>query len=372
MSQNDHFEDDDFDSDVICAVESISGIDDAEKDEALDFIQSQVDKYSESLNSEQRKTLILSCVALIGAGALLHTNEAEASISSLINRLIRDAVGPIISILESLLGDVLGMFSEFITGGAEASTAAVSTAADAQNHVKTTIENNRIQAATAPSPDICVSDELGIKSVAADALKDANREVVTKGLSNSMLVEDGYLSGQEFRRQMDRHGSSGKNIDISSILNDEGINNDEQHIAAADLLKNIAGRDKRSPRNSEINRAILSNQQAIGLQLQAEKATALTRRQIAVTPFIDALSARDNRDSDSELTILRQEVRRTYGASSEGWREKIREYADPTPLLTEINIQLSLSNNILLKQLEALQLTSMVESVHLLELLDKE
>lgn len=368
MTQNTEHE---FDNDVQQAVESIESLGDHDKEDALAFIQAEVDKYQESLNAEQRQALIIGCVALIGAGALLHPSEAQASISSLINRLIRDAVGPIISILETLLGGVLEMFSEFINGGAEATTAAIASSADAQNHVRTTIENNRVQAATAPSPDICISDELGESSVAADALKDANREVITKGLTTSMLVEDGYLAGQEFRKQIERHRTTGKHIDVNSLLKDDGIQNEEDHIAAADLLKNIAGREKRSPRNAAINRAIESGHKSIGYELQAEKATAITRRQIAITPFIDALSARDNRDTDSELTILRKEVRRTYGASSEGWRSLIRGYADPTPLLTEANLQVALSNTILLKQLEALQVTSMVEASQLLDLLDK-
>src|SRR5690554_5458171 len=147
-----------FDDDVIEAIKC-AGL--PENEGAIaEAIQLEVDSKGE-MSQDQRKALIAGAVAFVAVGGLLTPSRSEAMIGSFINSIISRAIAPIMSLLEALLGDVLSLFSGFITGGAESQAGAISTSADAQNHVRKTIEDNRIKADTAPNPDICGSDALG-------------------------------------------------------------------------------------------------------------------------------------------------------------------------------------------------------------------
>lgn len=363
----------DIDPEILAAVENDDTIPDDIKHATALHLQMKLNN-SEGLSPSERTAVITASVAMLAVVTSTYSRDAYAFtgvVNRFVDTLISSITGPLMSLLQPLIENAMGIFKGFVDGGSAANTGAVTSAADSQNHVNVTIEEERIKRNAVPAPQGCISDILGESSVEADAKKEAGRTVGVASLSSLSLADNPNVHANDFRLQVERHGNTGRNLDVNSILTDDGINEDDDYVAANDFLKNVVGQEKKSPRNSDINIAFHQGSTAVAHQMQAEKATALNRRQVAMVPLVDAMSARDNRTGRSEKEILKTEVRRAYGSSSEGWRSELNGYVEPTPLLIELNRQAALSNHILLKQLEAIQVGNMVDSVELLELLDR-
>lgn len=311
-------------------------------------------------------------VAAAGAALLFMPKESRAaSPGAFIDAILEEALAPIMSLLETLISGAMSIYDQFITGGAQSTSGTLTSSTDAQNHVKTQIEENRLKAATAPTPKQCDSDAVGKQSVIAEAQQSARSEAMLFGLSAGAASGDEDLAAKDFERQIETHGSSGQNLNVFSIVKDEGIQNDEDEKAASDYLKNTVSIDTRSPTNANINETLHSGAKQKAYKLMAEKAKATNRRQVAMKPLVTAKAVNDNRDGAGVRKVMTTETRRTFGADSGGWREEIRGYADPTPLLAELNLLTSFSNFVAVKQYETLLEGNMTDSVHLLELLDK-
>ncbi len=354
------------------AVENDTKIPDDQKDVVAEMLSQKLDELNIGDNEEKGKKALTPLIAAAGAALLIMPKESRASSASdFINAILEEALAPIMSLLESLISGAMSMFDQFITGGAQSTSGTLTSSTDAQNHVRTTIEENRLKAATAPTPKQCDSDAIGKQSILADAQQSARSEAMLFGLSSGAVDGDENLAAKDFQQQLERHGASGKNLNIFSIVKDEGIQNADDEVAASDFLKNAVSIDRRGPTTEQINETLHSGAKTRAYKLMAEKAKGTNRRQIAMKPLVTAKAINDNRDGAGVRKVMRTEARRTFGADSGGWREEIRSYADPTPLLSELNIMTAFNNYVAVKQYELVIEGTMTDSVHLLELLDK-
>lgn len=353
------------------AVANDEKIAEEDRDVVAGILHKKLEDLNLSKDESKSKEILPFLVAAAGAALLVTPRESHAMADDFVSAILEQALAPIMSLLETLISGAMSIYDAFISGGAQSTSGTLTSSTDAQNHVRTKIEENRLKAATAPAPMQCDSDAIGKQSIIADAQRSAQTEAAIFALTSGSMASDMNASADDFAQQIGRHGNSGANLNIYSIEKADGIQTDEEHIAAADFLKNTISVDKRSPSNDDINKALQGGYKRTGYRLMAEKAKMTNRRQIAMKPLVSAKAANDNREGAGLKKVLNQEVRRTFGSESGQWREEIRGYADPTPLLTELNLLTSFSNFVAVKQLESIMEGTMVDSTHLLELLDK-
>lgn len=343
---------------------------DSDKEDAARLLYAELQERNIDPDSKVAKSYIPVIVGILGVTLATMPRESKAFANDFINAIINQAIEPILSLLEVLQNGAMQMFGEFIKGSSESNATAQTAAADAQNTVRVRIAEQQIKAATAPTPQQCTSDSVAKQAMQSDAKRSANNEITLFGLTSSSMVGDRNLLAKDFKAQVQRHGTSGKNLNVHSVIKESGIETEEDHQAASDFLKNAVYIDTRSPTVESIDKSLEQGFETTAYRQMAEKAKTTNRRQIAMLPLVEAKSENDNRDGVSNRKALRAEIERTYGSNSEGWRQEIRGYADPTPLLAELNINTSLNNYLLLKQLEKQKQGAMVDSVSLLEQLE--
>ncbi|MNC42613.1 hypothetical protein D3C75_914320 [compost metagenome] len=83
------------------------------------------------------------------------------------------------------------------------------------------------------------------------------------------------------------------------------------------------------------------------------------------------LAARDGTKGDSKMSLLQQEIERTYGSDENGWRKEINEAASAVPLLKDLCKQAALQNKLLLEQHSQNERHSLLVSVAILEKMDQ-
>lgn len=313
--------------------------------------------------------IIVSAVAF---GLMSYSNESEAFVGKFINAIIDEAIEPILSVLEKLQDKAMAVFEGFQDQAAQSTSLSITSAADSINTTSQRLENQRIKRATAPTPQEKSADKTGVDSGKAKIARDERKKAVSHELTAASLDTDLSVIADDFEAQLSGQGNAARNLHVYAINKDDGIKTDEDHKHAANFVKNAVGVDMRSPSLDEIDFALTSSSEKGAKQMMARKATALSRRQIAMQPLVSTVADNENRGSPGMRQVIKKEVDRTFGAGSGQYRKQVRSYADPTPLLAELVIQTAFSNAIAFEQLEQTQQQLGVESVQTLELLDKE
>lgn len=338
--------------------------------EIADHFESQME--ATGLTAEQKSMVISMVVAGLAAFTLFRSDNAEA-MGSFIRAVVNGITGPLASMGEAILGPVMSIFGQGQEDNATTNVTAVASAADAMNAVEVAQYNQTVQANLDEPPQACEARANAERGAYGEASVAVMIDAMNRGLMAEMLKEGPNDRASEIRWQ-NENIPNGRALDASTIYND--IESDEDREAANAFLRNVAGAETRSPRMDAINRAIVTGDTRAADRMQAEKATAACRRQIALRPLSKELAEHDRRPDangtprPTSRSIMQEEIDRTYGKDSAEFRAQIRDYVGTAPLLKECINQQTRSNYLLTKQCDELREGNMVAAVELLEMLD--
>ncbi len=300
-------------------------------------------------NQSNGKTVTYIAAGTVAAMALTYTPPANASISSILNSLVgkfEDMFGP-------LLTKVFGAFAEIINGaqadGSAAIVQSVATSTEALINANKEIANNKISLASMPPPSHCESDDIGMAMRTVSSSARATSDNILANSSKLYFPSDlpyaTRVSNIASRYSDNEHIAISKNVSHDK-LEDSQVKAmiDGVDVMTASKMEQI----KLDP--SLANSASPAKQKAYLVQ-----SSRAARLEIAKAPFYEAIGERVKASNgESKMSLMQKEVDRTYGGEGT-WRKEIQQYADPTPLLSELNKQQSFTNFLLLEQLKKQQ-----------------
>lgn len=341
--------------------------------------QTTIDADEESCSNEESKPGLSSnkkIAAGVAAAALLATSSpAHAGIGSILNDMkeklskgVEEVLGPIMSIVGVVIG-------QFVGESGAATTAAATKVADSEANYKNEVDNKKTFAATAPPPDQCISDELGAEAgiqennsaIISGVLSKKSSDASTNNSDESALHALTKIGQRYTSPTAASKGLKNAHIRSSTITGQDKIETAEQRKAALDFVDTIAVGTQQKIKLSDADAAgTAPAQRRYYMAVSSQQA----RLEIAKSPFYSAIANRmvAPGDETSKFSIMEQEVARTYGGNSD-WRNQIANFADPTPLVAELNKQLAFSNSLQVNQLKIMEQQSLVMSTLLMEVM---
>lgn len=303
--------------------------------------------------------------AVVVAG-LTVSKPAHAGLDGILNSL----VSKFSDMFDPLLNNVFGGFGELLNAGTADSSAgimqSVAASGDVQIKALQEIDNARVMSATEPPPDFCLSDELGAASKVAGQSSQKTMDSVMAGSSNLYDEKVGsYTTGiTSISQRYQEPGLENGHIKMASKLSQSRISDSTDQKAIVDGLDVMtAGAMDGIQLNSADANSTSNKRRAYYLQNSAKAA----RLEIAKSAFASSLADRvTNEDGMSKFGLIEDEINRTYGGDG-NWRNDIVGYADPTPLLSELNKQQSLTNYLLFESLKKMDQQNLLISTNIIE-----
>lgn len=325
-----------------------------------------VDNSSEG--KPKNKWIALSLLSGLG---LTFSAPAHAwSVSNLANAIASQLTKSITPIFETFTKVMSGDFDSILERNSGKVGIAIGAGVDSMNKTQDEINRSKQKAATAPSPDHCLSDQIG----AAATKASANAAVVTKTRSaNTMSRVIGAsrsAPAAEFARQAEKYGSSGKNLQLSSIYANPSMTTDEEVETASDCTKLLLGPTVTVGDQEQVKMRNNNGDVAAAYDAQARIVSKANRVQMAMLPFDNAIAMRDSRVTPSMMVLMEQEIDRTYGDDGTGWRKEINAYADPTPLMIESCRLMAFNNKLLFEQFKMMEQKNQLLGTQLLEIME--
>lgn len=256
---------------------------------------------------------------------------------------------------EPLLSGVFSAFGKIINAGQSDSSSAVvksqAQSADMIINANREIANQRIELASMPPPNFCESDDLGIAS--------AKIHISSQSTLDRILSESGNMYGNNNTLYLTkisgipaRYSPNGprpnEHIQLSRKIN-------QNKLEDADAKAFIDGVDVLTAKKMEsinLNPAHAASTNKIEQLNYIEQSGKASRLELSKATFLEVLTDRTiSANGESKLSLMEKEIARTYGGES-SWRNDIANFADPTPVLAELNKQQSFTNYLLLEQLK--------------------
>lgn len=285
--------------------------------------------------------------------ALMYSTPSRAGIEGILNSLVAKCE----EMMKPMLEGTFGGFGSLINGGsADASSAvvqAIGTSTDGIIEATKEIANNKIGLASMPPPNYCESDEIGkaSKVLSQSATQTMDELVATSASLHN--TTDNRLYATKISNIASRYnkesGQQNRHIQMASIINKSKISSEEEVKAFIDGVDSMSVEATSKIRLSEASTVSNSGRRKAFYVAESGKAARL---ELAKGVLFQTLSERMVAESgESKTSLLEKEVERTYGGEG-SWRSELLNYADPTPLLAELNKQQALTNYLLLESLK--------------------
>ena len=317
----------------------------------------------------QRRVAFNHILAGLAAGAAIgYSSESKAiSADSIANVVTNKMQG----MLQGLLGPFLEYLAKIISGQNDKAIAAQAKSGDAIRSTMLETHNQDVLRESEPPPDACRSSELGEQGQQAseNALIGSAKDDVRQGVYYSSMTASSASRNRKARvgRRNKRYGqNSGKpQQDTSAAFLSQTQLSGEDKKTAHSFADNIMGESRYQTLSLDEN--VVEHESAT--RYEDLRATTQARRSVAMLPINRAVNRRSGDEGKpSEQDILHEEVKRTWGSSQ--WRKELNEKAAPTPVLKEIANMASVSNKILLTQLERLEESNLLLGTLVLESLE--
>jgi len=310
-------------------------------------IDDQVMSSEKKVKKEEKKSkkssnfLKSAAIGAIAIGAMTHSSKANASIEDTINQLTEKFK----AVFDDMLGSIMATFAALLAANqnenASKQSEASARAADNITKAIREVEVAQVQRATAPPPDFCESDALGQDvKMATKSAQDLMDEFSKQSVNT-------YMSGK-------RKGNY--SLNVSSLTKKMATSN--SFLSLGNSLTSDSLESKQNTVNALSSVEIMTASAMDDIELIPSEATSdnqvkrlnyLTnsgkaiRLEIAKSAFFTSISERAaTSDSKSKIQLINSEVERTYNNAS--WRDQLNSYADPTPLLIELNKLQAFSN----------------------------
>ncbi|MEZ8238657.1 MULTISPECIES: hypothetical protein [Vibrio] len=285
-------------------------------------------------------------VGALAAAAFTYSPKANAGLDDIINQLTSQFE----EMFEPLLSSVLGGFGKILNAGqsdgSSAIVKAISTSGDMQIKALTEAANNRLTMASMPPPNHCESDDIGMASKNSNqssnlTLRELSKTSVKNYEPNSIPFSV-RISGIANRYSNNEH------ITMSTALSSTKLDSSQVKM----MIDGIDVLTAKQTDSISLDPAMANSESNVSRTeylLQSAKAAKL---EVSKGAFYDAVADRTVAShGESKLSLIEKEVDRTYGGGS-SWRDDLLNFGDPTPLLAELNKQVSLSNYILSESLK--------------------
>ncbi|MFA0229663.1 hypothetical protein AB4491_11835 [Vibrio sp. 10N.261.45.A7] len=282
----------------------------------------------------------------LAALAFSYSPPANAGLGDMIKQLTNQFE----EMFQPLLDATFGTFASLINAAQSDGSSGVmqSVAQGSDMIVKATQEtaNNKIAMASMPPPMHCESDDFGVASrnanISAKLTSDGIANESAKLYKPNRIPYTTRISNLATKYPEQEHITISKSLS-STKLDDSGV---QAMIDGVDVITSHATEKIKLDPNMASSSSKFQRSEYIS---QSGKAARL---EVAKAPFYDAIAERTTSShGESKLSLVQKEIDRTYGGESE-WRSALSEYADPTPLLAELNKQTSFSNYLLAETLK--------------------
>lgn len=272
-------------------------------------------EHNESDSKWKYGTAAVVGAAVLG-GAAVYSPPAHAGIGGILNSL----VSKFRDMFEPLLNGVFGNFSDILNLNSNQNAAktinALSLSSDGIVSAISATEEHKLRLATAPPPDYCASDELGLASNAAsESTKAAFKRLASE---SSAVYQDGTSAtpySVQIRSLAQKYSSPDKRETLLSIghqLQSSKLTDPKAVIDALDLMTSHL------TDSIDLNPA-LANGNAINQKQFMSSSAQAVRLEIAKAPFLSAIAEKSpGSDGHSEQSLIEEEIRRTYGGRDHG------------------------------------------------------
>lgn len=342
----------------------------AQKEYLIDKLKASEEEEIEIDGNKVNKAALIAAIAGVG---LLAPGTAHAGwMDDLAQKLIKGITSAIKPIFDSFVKALSGDFGDIFDKTSEKVNIAIGGMTDMIGTVITDAENNRVKQDTKPAPDECNSDQIGKASTAAQNRTTVHSVQESVKVSNAIMKASAGAGRGTLERIKQQFGSIPQesiNPTLALTMNNitEQAKLDRLHEA-----KNIMAGDTAYVGSQELIQTTINQYgERAGLDAQARVMAKNLRLQIALDPQVQQLAARDGTKGDSKMSLLQQEIERTYGSDENGWRKEINEAASSVPLLKDLCKQMSLQNKLLLEQYMLDERHSLLVSVAVLEKMDQ-
>lgn len=282
----------------------------------------------------------------LAALAFSYSPPANAGLGDMIKQLTNQFEEMFQPLLEATFGAFASLINAAQSDGSSGVMQSVAQGADMMVKATQETSNNRIAMAAMPPPMHCESDDYGVASrnanISAKLTSDGIANESAKLYMPNRVPYTTRISNLAAKYPEQEHITISKSLS-STKLDDSGVQAmiDGVDVMTSNVTENIKLDPNMATSSSKFQRAEYIAQSGKAARLEVAKA-----------PFYDAISERTTSShGESKLSLIQKEVDRTYGGDSE-WRSALSEYADPTPLLAELNKQTSFSNYLLAETLK--------------------
>lgn len=291
----------------------------------------------------------------------------------------RQLVEPISQAIEDILNATIdfGMglipgFREFMGNAAEKNANVVGSAADSQNHVRQTIADNQVKAASEPPPQICQSDYTASEIVRTQSRAEINTVAANSALRKQTIITHPLGRSRQFEAIARDPQRIRKAMDVSTLIGatpgeDKDITDE---YASMDFISITVGPDFSTDELQNVDRYRHAGLQYAVEDAEAIAAQSMSRRQIPTAILSDIRAQRAGNDGDGLLETFKREDMRVYGSDSDGWRGDITDYVDPTPPAIELCLQQAHQNALLVQILLQQKQRNILYGTRLLEFID--
>lgn len=321
------------------------------------------------ITGENKKVAMAAMATMVGTGALLAPNRAEASIAAAAASAIASQME---SVMNSVVNNVTGAFTSLFQDSGDRVMATMARTTDAIIQNSTELENEHIRRESAPPPHACQSNEIAARTTKAGKASEitaAHGHQRVADDSESMTNPARSIINSSKRREQTFGDGENKNKDLNPayLTKDTGYESDVEREAAQTFMHHVRGQSH--TRNLAPSNTLSPQQLAIAKSFQL---TSIARSSVAMQPMMRAISSRIKTESGgglSEMALLKAEIDRTYGGAE--WREQIEALMGTVPLLIEQLKITSLSNKLQHKELQLSEEANIIAGTHLLEVLDQ-
>lgn len=306
--------------------------------------------------------------ALVAGGALTYSEQAHAiSVDNIANQVSHKTM----KMLKKVLGPLLQVLEDFISGQNDKTVAAIGMNADSINTTAVELHNKRAMAAAEAPPDPCGSTNLALDTQSSGenaAVGSARTDLrMTAQLSTRSAAQASNAMYTRVLYHQSHFGPTSANPfgDRSTAWLSQTQFSQKDEQAGLGYADNFMGQT----RDGDIALPPDVQNTKAAAPYEDLRATYAARRSACMRPVLSALSKRTPAPGQSSAQEnMTAEVSRTYGGSK--WRSRIDEYDDPTPLAKEQCKLMAFQNKLLLEQLQALEEGNVVLSAIGLELME--
>lgn len=310
-------------------------------------------------------------VAVGAVAAMSYSPQAHAvcgSVQAKFEKKLAEAIKkPFEDAVYSLFEGVTQSFDMLSTSSISVMSSAMTSATDAQNTVKQKIANNKLKRAAEPPADGEEADESAKQIFASFNAQDERAGAYSASVHKQAHSESYQVAGSYFDSlELDLNSRALQPYLVFSGSSSETMMDEATLSRSINLT---VGFGKTNEESAMFYRKHGDGTKDIGGYSAAQSlASLVSRQQVATQGLAEAFAMRGNKESPSYLDALGNELNRTY--QSEGWRQKVRSHADPTPNSLQLALTMASNNQAQLALLEKEKTLNSVLGVKLMTLLD--